>query len=409
MSLHTLTGTPGEGASGDAFGRIRTSEPYTIFDSKQLYDNLPLLWDDQEESGGGTTSVYTATEASTRIGVSLNTAGKRTRQTFMRFNYQPGKSQLALLTTVLSSAGASGITASVGLFDDNNGVFFQMDGATLKVGIRSNVTGTPVDTMVEQANVNGDPLDGTGASGITIDPTKTQILWMDLEWLGVGTVRTGFVVDGKFIVFHTFNHANSLDVVYMSTPNLPLRYQIENDGTGPATTLDHICCSVISEGGIEDNGILRYASTSGTHINANTADTIYAVYGLRLKSAYIGATIKVVEQSMIASTGDDYEWMIILNPTVATPITFSDITNSALQGGPGNAGNPSTSTVTGGTKLMGGFVKGGVTAGSISASLTNAIYLGSAIDGTVDEIYLCVRPFTSNADIDGGITWREIL
>ena len=94
MSLDILSKSTGAGPASDAFGRLRTSEPYTIFDSKQIFDNQPLFWDDQEESGSGTTSVHDADAARTRIGVANTTAGKRTRQTFMRFNYQPGKSQL---------------------------------------------------------------------------------------------------------------------------------------------------------------------------------------------------------------------------------------------------------------------------------------------------------------------------
>ncbi len=392
----------------DAFGRLRVSNPETIFDSKQIFDNQPLFWDDQEESGSGTTSVHSADAARTRLGVAATTAGKRTRQTFMRFNYQPGKSQLVLMTTVLTSGGASGVTSGAGLFDDDNGFFFQMDGTTLKAVIRSNVTGSAVDTKVSQSAFNGDPLDGTGASGVTLDPIKTQILWFDIEWLGTGSVRFGFVIDGDLILAHQVNNANTLGVVYMSTPNLPLRYQIENDGTGDATTLDHICSSVISEGGSQDTGAVRCASTGITTINCNTAGTKYVIYGIRLKTTYLGATIKIIGQSIIATTSDDYEWQLILNPTLANAITFADESNGAVQTGPGNAGNPSNSTATGGTVLAGGFVKAGVSSGSSDVDIQTAIRLGAAIDGTRDEIYLIARPFSSNADIAGSLLWREI-
>ena len=408
MSLDLLAKATGTGAASDAFGRLRVSNPQTIFDSKQIFDNGPLFWDDVEASGAGTSSVHSANAARTRIGVSNTTAGKRIRQTFQRFNYQPGKSTLALLTARMG-APTSGINACLGLFDADNGIFFEMNGTVLQVVTRSNVTGTPVDTAITSANVNGDPLDGTGPSGITLDPTQTQIMWIDMEWLGVGRVRTGFVIDGQFIVFHQFFNTNVIDVVYMSTPNLPIRYEITNDGTGPATTMDHICSTVITEGGAQDTGILRYDSTGTTNINANSAGTTYALCGIRLKTAYIGATVKLIAQSMIATTSDDYEWTVILNPTLATGITFADVTNSAVQFGVGNVGNPSTSTVTGGTQMMGGFVTAGSTSGAVTLALDNAIHLGSQIDGTRDEIYLCVTPFTANADINGGLTWRELL
>ena len=407
MSLDLLPKATGTGVASDAFGRLRVSNPQTIFDSKQIFDNSPLFWDDQEVSGGGTTSTHSAAEARTRLGVSATTAGKRVRQTFMRFNYQPGKSTLVFMTARMATA-ASGISAAVGLFDDDNGIFFKMDGTTLKIVRRTSVTDSPVDNEVAQSAVNGDPLDGTGVSGHTLDPTKTQIMWIDIEWLGVGRVRTGFVIDGQFILFHEFLNTNVLSTVYMSTPNLPLRYEIENDGTGVASDMDHICSTIMSEGGIQDTGIVRCSSTSTTIINCNSAGTYYVIQGIRLKTTTLGATVKILGHSIIATTSDDYEWQLRLNPTVATGISFSDQTNSVVQTGPGNVGNPSTSTVTGGTILAGGFVKSGVNSGSTDAEIETAIRLGAAIDGTRDEIYLVVTPFSANADIAGSLVWQEL-
>lgn len=233
----------------DAFGRIRTSNITTLFDSKQVGDNRPLLWDDQEVSGGGTSSTYSVNRSSTTLGVSASTAGKRVRQTYQRFNYQPGKSQLVFMTGVLfSSGGGSGISAAMGYFDDNNGCFVSSINGAVFANIRSYVSGAAVTTSVAQDDWNGDRLDGTGPSGKTLDASKAQIWWCDLEWLGVGSVRMGFMIDGAFIAIHTFYNANNSTSVYMTTPNLPLRYEIANDGTGGASTLETICSTVISEG-----------------------------------------------------------------------------------------------------------------------------------------------------------------
>ena len=198
-----------DSTSIDAFGRWRVSNPTTLFDSKQVHDNQPSFWDDSEVSGSGTSSTYDGDKAMTQMGVSASTAGKRVRQTFMRFNYQPGKSQLWLMTSVMSAA-PSGIIACVGQFDDDNGIFFKVTDGVISANIRTSTSGSAVDTTVNQSSWNGDKLDGTGPSGHTLDPTKCQILFADYEWLGVGRVRMGFVIDGAFIVAHTFNHANSV-------------------------------------------------------------------------------------------------------------------------------------------------------------------------------------------------------
>ncbi len=252
-------------AESDAFGRLRVGNPQTVFDSKQIFDNLPLFWDDQEVSGTGTDSTHSQPNARSRLSVDTN-AGKRVRQTFQRFNYQPGKSMLVILTAVLG-AGTSGLTQEVGYFDDNNGLFFRCDGGVLSVVVRSKATGFVVDTVVNQADWNIDKLNGAGHSGITLDLTKTQIFFLDFEWLGVGRVRFGFYLNGQPVYCHEVLNTNNLGVVYMSTPNLPVRYSIENDGTAAAANLDHLCSSVISEGGIRDNGVLQHQSTAGAVVS----------------------------------------------------------------------------------------------------------------------------------------------
>ena len=395
-------------ATGDAFGRLRVSNPITLFDSKQLFDNAPLFWDESLETGAGITSAHDSDLAASTFTSTLNTAGKYTRQTFMRFNYQPGKSHMILLTGVLSnSGGGTGVQRSIGYFDDDNGIYFQDDEDTIKVCLRTNTTGTPTDTKIAQSSWNVDPMDGTGPSGVTLDTSKTLIYAIDFEWLGVGRVRTGIVIAGVTHVVHEFLHSNLETDVYMSTPNLPIRYQMETTGASPASTMKCICSSVISEGGVQDNGVLRYTSTEGTHIDCNVANTVYAISGIRLKSTHLGSVVKIVSLTMVNATSDDYEWLLILNPTVAVPNTWTNQTNSSIQTTVGST-TATDNVVTGGVKMIGGMVKAGGGTGSITIEISNALLLGAAIDGTVDEMYLCCRPFTANADIDAGITWREL-
>lgn len=398
-----------DSAGVDAFGRLRVSQPETIFDSKQIHDNDPLFWDDVEESGSGTSSNHSVNKASTELGVSLNTTGKRTRQTFRRFNYQPGKSQLILMTAVIGSGGGTGINARVGLFDDNNGLFFEDNQGVIQVVRRTNVTGTPTDSVVTQPNWNIDTMDGNGVSGITIDKTKTQIIVIDYEWLGVGRVRMGFNLNGITYYCHEFLNSNTLTEVYMSTPNLPLRYQLENDGTGIATTMKHICTSVISEGGTQDNGMVRYASTANTQVDCAVVGTIYGIKGLRLKSTDLDETIKVLRASIqLQSTSDDFEWLLIFKPTVAGTPSWVGETNSSVETATGATAN----TITGGIYITGGYIATGAgqsTSSQISNDIENALILGSTISGTPDEIWLAGRSLTSvNVLVEGSLTWREL-
>jgi len=396
-----------DNSTGDAFGRVRVSTPKTLFDAKQLSDNAPLFWEDVQISGSGTTSTYSSDRASSVIAVTNVTAGRRVRQTYQRFNYQPGKSTLILMTGILNkSGGGSGIIRRMGYYDDNNGVFLQDSSGTYSVVRRTHVSGSPVDTVVSQASWNIDTLDGNGDSGITIDLTKTNILVIDLEWLGVGRVRFGFNIDGITYYFHQFLNANSLDSVYMSTPNLPLRYEIINSGTGIASEFECICTSVISEGDLDPLGINRYASTAGTHVDANVENIIYAILGIRLKSNYLSTTINIKNISLFVATADSLEWMLIFNPTVAGVFTYVDETNSAVQIARGALAN----TVTGGIQFDGGHIN---TVGSRSekTDIDSILKLGSSVAGVQDTIVLAVRPIDGsiNIDVEGSICWRELL
>ena len=394
----------------DAFGRMRVSQPETLFDSKQIHDNQPLFWDDQEVSGAGTGSTHSVDAARTRMDVTAATAGVRTRQTFMSFNYQPGKSQLILMTGVIG-VGETGITQTMGLMNDDNGIFLEIADGKPGLVIRSNVTGTPVNTRVEQREWTGDKMDGTGDSTVNLDFDKTQIFFIDIEWLGVGSVRCGFVVNGELIQAHKFNHANDKDTVYMSTPNLPLRYSLENDGNGGAYTMDHICSSVMSEGGSDDLGFVRSTSTSGTAVTCTSENVVYALIGIKLKATYLGAVVKLLAAALqIQTASETGEWRLILNPTVAGTFTYANETNSAVMTAKGATAN----TVTNGTVLASGFDNSAGNSGGAASSLDTALrtsrYLGSDIAGVVDEIVLCWMPNGGTAahEVEATLTWREL-
>ena len=111
-------------------------------------------------------------------------------------------------------------------------------------------------------------------SGANAFLSITGFVIIDYEWLGVGRVRVGFIIDGLIKYCHYFNHSNddTFTSVYMSSPNLPLRYDIQSDGTNPGE-LDHICSTVISEGGIEQTGTLRSVDNGTTEVVATNAKT----------------------------------------------------------------------------------------------------------------------------------------
>lgn len=402
-------GAIGDGPQIDAFGRLRVSEPYTIFDSKQIFDdgdiansaeNYPLFYDNQQTSGSGTSTTFNAARASTILAVSNTTAGVRVRQTRQRFNYQPGKSQLALLTAIWGT-GASGITKRYGLFDDNNGLFFELNGTTFYAVKRSGASGSPVDTKVAQNDWNLDPLNGNGPSGKSLDLTKTLIMIIDYEWLGVGRVRFGFVIGGGIYYCHEFLHSNLNTAVYMSTPNLPIRASITNDGTGAAASFEEICASVSSEGGFEPHGIVRSHDNGITGVTAGTSPT--ALLGIRLRSTHLGATIVPESMGIIVTTNDTMRWSLLYNPTVASTFTYANLANSCCQIATGVAAN----TITGGTKLASGYVSSQGRQADLPTEI--ALRIGADIANTPGTLVLAAQALTGTLVAYGSFVWREVF
>ena len=301
------------GSALDAFGRARFSQPYTLFDSQNRYAQNGYF--DTELTGSGT-STYVANESTVEMETTTASGDKVIAQTKRSFAYQPGKSLLVLNTFVMSAAQEE-LRMRIGYFNDQNGVFLQRTGSTLSVVRRTYVTGAAIDTVVNQADWNGDKLDGTGDSGFTVDVTKTQIFWQDFEWLGVGTVRCGFVINGQVIICHTFQNANNLTSVYMTTAILPIRYEIENLGAiASAAKLKRICSTVASEGGYERKVALN-TSARMTAQNNSISTSFVPLVSIRLASGRTGAVVLPDGYSVLGSgTNGQFEIVLVRNPTL---------------------------------------------------------------------------------------------
>ena len=394
--------TPG-GTGTDAFGRLRVSNPLTIFDSKNTMSKNNLF--DEALTGSGTVT-YTANKSTVNLNVTTASGDKVIRQSKRVMSYQPGKSLLNLNTFVMAADDAN-LRQRIGMFDANNGIFFEKEGSTLNIVRRTYTSGASVDTEVAQSSWNGDKLDGTGDSGFTLDETKANILWMDMEWLGVGAVRVGFVIDGQFIVCHTFNNANSLDTVYMQTANLPIRYEIEATGTlSGSAVLQQICSTCMIEGGYSPEGRRKMIGTAalGSPTALTTGDTWYSIAAIRIKSSRPYAVIVPTGYDVSALTNADYECGLFYGVTLASGsysyTSFDDnieydLTTRALSAT--------------GTRIAGNYLSGKAAPTiTLAGDIPFANQLGQTIGGTSDILTLAARGKSNNNEIAGLIKWFDL-
>jgi len=392
------------GTNVDAFGRIRSSAPYTLFDSQNRYA-IDNQFDTSTATGGSTT--YLPNESSVRMDITTSSGSEVVRQTYRCMPYQPGKGLLLLATFVMNTA-KTGLRQRVGYFGTQNGVFIQQADSTVSFVLRSYISGSVSDARtVNQADWNGDKLNGTGDSGYTLDLTKAQILWMDFEWLGVGSVRCGFIIDGNYIVCHTFENANDITSVYMTTAILPIRYEITNTAaTASASSMKQICSSVVSEGGYEQTSIEHVARRTATRTSIST--TFVPLVSIRLASTALNAVVLPVKFNVMpTSTGDDFEVILAKNSTGLTSASWAAVSSDA------NVEQDTSATaMTVGTIVDIQYVKStNQSSGTINqpAAYNWDLQLGSSLTGTSDIYTLGIRVLSGSAGAAiGSLTFYDL-
>jgi hypothetical protein len=277
----------------------------------------------------------------------------------------------------------------------------------LKIVRRTYTSGSAVDTEISQSSWNGDKLDGTGASGYTLDPTKaSNILFIDVEWLGMGSVRVGFVIDGKFIVAHTFYNANDLSTVYMQTANLPIRYEIETAATLAAGTytLQQVCSTTMIEGGYAPEGIRQMIGTSQINagVNLTTANTYYNIATIRIKSGRPYAVIIPSGLDILNISNNDFEFGLFVNATPSSAFSYTSFSDNVEY-------DLTTVDLTAtGTRIAGGYLGGKTNPFSIGDGFVFANQIGQTISGTSDTLTLGVRSGSANGDVSALLKWYDL-
>jgi len=375
----------------DAFGRQRISDVFTMFDSTQRYDKRADQWN--ETIVGSGTSTHDSDQSSTLMSVTLS-GDSVLRRTRKRFPYQPGKSEL-IMQSFVGAEPASGVVQNVGIYDDADGVMVRASGTTLQMVVRSSATGTMQEEVVDQDSWNIDTL-------FDIDFSKAQIFVTDLEWLGVGRVRAGFVIDGEIRYCHEFNHANNVDSVYMTKAILPLSYEIEAiDTPASASTLKHICSSMMSEAGYEPSGPIHTISPSISSIPNTSGERIVA--GIRMVSGRTDNVVIPAKIDLITETANDtIQWRLRRNPVT------SGVAWVASDNGRGNVETTfSGAIVSGGTIDDSGLF---LDKGSIEINLQGGLGLSLGVDssGNSDELFLTVES-SVNAKATGMLGWIETV
>lgn len=405
-----------DSANLDAFSRLRVSNPLILHNSQFTYDLVPIIME-QITSGSGATVTYDSTNRCALMTFnSTPTGGKAYMQSYEYLPYQPGRSQLAFVTFNMLSAVAN-VLKFAGYSDGTNGIEFQLNGTTKQFTVYSGSSAG--NETVTQSNWNLDKLDGTGASGITLDITKTQILIIDIQALYVGRVRVGFDMGGQIVYAHEFKHANQATYPYIQSANLPVRCGMTCTGT-VSTTMNFICSAVISEGGTEDINAFGYTfSTSASRVIPSAGNSIQLLT-LRPKTTFNGITnrsrVAYIDVEIYLDGNGSIKWELLIGQAI-TGGTWADV-NSSYSSSEVNPTNNGTATATLSGSPLAVIDAGWVSSSAQTQSVTNTSVISrypvtldaAGLQRTAGSLTLKITTIniTSSPVVYGAVKFREI-
>lgn len=385
--------------------RLKVSDFETVFFNTFQYHKEPDIWDEQSTSGGAAT--FSASYSGVEMSVTSTLGSEIIRQTRQVMRYVPGRSN-ELSFGIRLTTPTVGVRRRFGLFDENNGVYFEDGGdGNYYCCIRNSngVTG-PTLARIPREQWNGDKLDGTGPYGIVANPNAQQLVLFEYEWYGAGTVSVRWIVDGTPHTIHTFYHANVLNTTWCATPFLPIRLELTNiTGAAGNHYLYQGSNSVIQDGAVSKLGVATSIGSPITGTTLTTANVYYPVLSFRLKSTNLAGV--VIPTFFQAATLDNTNifYRIILNGTLtgASFVNHPNV-NSFTQY------DISATAISGGVDLDSGFIAGASQGGTKIATEAQARYqLGRGSMGTTSDIItIAVAAVNANKAGQASATWVEI-
>lgn len=404
-------GVTASGGLMDAFGRMRISQPYTIFDSTNRYEKNNKF---SESTANNGTITYSANESAVNLTVA-NTAGDSViRESKRVFTYQPGKSLLIMNTFSMAEANTN-LIQKVGYYGANNGIYLESSNNEVYLVLRSQSSGTVQETKIPQSQWNIDKFDGTDdeySTGTTafasgLDTTKSNIFWIEIEWLGVGDVSCGFVGAGKLLPAHSFKHPNvASNTTYMTTATLPIRYEISTNGnvTAPTSTMKQICSTVLSEGGYEKVAQMKVARNTTTK---NVSTDFIPLVTIRLASDRLDSVVLLKEFNILGITSGgtaNFEAILVKNATL-TNTSFNTTTFSNVEF------DISANTISGGEIFKSEFISStnqATSAINVDEGYNFDLQLGRTLAGVSDTITLAVRTLNGTHSAIGSLGFFDL-
>lgn len=398
----------GGGQSNDvntktAFGELLVGQLYPQFQGSFEYtvDNTDLNTNTTVNGGTVTQSL-----AMSVIGSSTTTASTALLTSKQHAKYRAGLGGISRFTA-LFTAGVTATEQYIGLADEvgsssafKNGYMLGFDGVTF--GFHRFQNDTKISVNLSDWD---DPLDSTGLSGDTLDPTKLNIFFIQFQYLGAGAITIWCEnASGKINKVHTVPYAGLFTEPSTHNPNFHHTMWVDNKGTSSNIIVKSASYSYFIEGKTSFIELHQPENSTGT-IEKTTVTTEVALFTIRNKSTYVSKTNFIdinllsggasIEAANANNLGDV---RLVLNATLGGTPSYSDIntSNSVIEI------DTSGTTVTGGKELSSIFLAG----------------KNDRFDSNLEKLTIILNPNDSitfagssanSATIRARVIWRELF
>lgn len=385
----------------DDFSRLQVAPSETLFECLLVYGDNPTFW---ENSVSGTGSVVSGITAQ---GVGLTTGGTSSGalvkyQTHQYFFARAGQ-DIGIIMAVQYGTAATNLRRRAGWFDDNNGVYLEQVSTGLSIVLRSNITGSVVNTSVAQSSWNGDKLDGTGASGLTLDMTKVALMYIIF---GDGRIRFMFVVNGQDVLAHSIDIAGAGGMAFRI---LPLRVEMENTGATSGTNTMNVKAAGVYTLGDSRPFRNNQQFLSAANTSLPTITTRRPLLSVRPKTTFNSATFRGFlsfnSAEIISDAGGGVlYWEIVKNASL-TGASWTSLGSNTV-----SEYDTAATALSGGTVIVSGFINAGTSSPSIDLT-DNAFHnaLGNDFAGTTADILtIAVTKISGGATTaSAAFNWHE--
>lgn len=299
------------------FASLRVSDMNALGVYESTLDSYDSLFTVETSVSGGD-SIYNAEQSQTILQVDGNN-GSYVKRTTNRYHYYlPGTSTTFILYGGPGDNGKAGVTRRAGMYDDNDGLFFELAGTTFNMVVRTSVSGSAVEARVPSTNWTS-VLSGE-FNPASLDLTVPQTWWLDYTM--AGRARFGIYDSaGARLVLHEVIGTGGLP--FLGRASLPARTEIFNyAASGSPSILREISMAVYSEARPDQYTFWRF---SGGVISKNVSAATTHLGSIRLQATVNGKhnAVQLFPES--------------LNVYCDQPVSLTVAMDTAVTGGTWNA------------------------------------------------------------------------